>query len=599
MAEKAPQRSLRDKLAAGARRLRLNEALGVACWMALLSLGTVAVLGLVQRLFFLGDPVAVPVLSVLGLPAWTLWSALGLLLAPAAAGAAVYALSRKGPVTAAMAADERLGLRARLSSALVLDAAGTRSPMAPELLADARRYGAALRVRRDFPLELPRWANWARFTGILGVILVVILLPQWDLMGRRAQAKEREDGREEIRLVAERLQKRLTEALKRKPPAERKARNLPSHKLQEDLGKLLRELKEADDREEAIARINKLLDKAKLSKMRLAAMERMVRQMEQLEKMGEKADLPKGKLGKFAMAMAAGDFKKAAAELAKLKDEMAGGKLTDKQKADLKRELERLAKLTDDWKELAEQFEKAAGKMGDKEALEAMAAAMENLKELWELLKELGLEKGDGAGGLAGEGQQIEITKEMIDELKKMLKNAQRCAKCKKLYCFSCNRPRCGCEGEEQCDCQPGEGQGMGVPIPGPGGGGMGQGQGQGSGPGGQGSGPGTGGMGQGEGGKPPESEHGVDFKTTKARSKMGVGKIVGHMVVRGEPTVTGEKQRAEYRKAHAAAAKAASEEVESGRIPRDLRDYVRQYFTSTKLKGSTAPAKDTPKKGD
>ena len=54
-------------------------------------------------------------------------------------------------------------------------------------------------------------------------------------------------------------------------------------------------------------------------------------------------------------------------------------------------------------------------------------------------------------------------------------------------------------------------------------------------------------------------------------------------MFVRGLPSVTDDEKKTEFREAHGAAQRAASEEVSSGRIPRELRDYVREYFDSTK----------------
>jgi hypothetical protein len=194
---------------------------------------------------------------------------------------------------------------------------------------------------------------------------------------------------------------------------------------------------------------------------------------------------------------------------------------------------------------------------------------------------------------VGAEGQRVQLTKEMIDQLKNMLKNAQRCAKCKKLYCLNCGKPRCACEGLEQCDCPPGGGgDSMVVPIPGQGQGqGQGDGQGQGQGQGNGGSdqnGPGMGGPGHGEGGKAPEDPHDVKFQTTKVKGQMGPGRIVSHMFVRGLPSVTDDEKKTQFREAHGAAQRAASEEISSGRIPRELRDYVRDYFDSTKPDSST-----------
>ncbi|MHC4914594.1 MAG: hypothetical protein ACYTGB_03800 [Planctomycetota bacterium] len=577
MAQNPAQEALRQRLGAGVFRLRLNDAIGAASLTAMFSLGAMATIIVIQRIFFLGVPVKHPVLALLGMPAWALWSMLGLILVPVVTGSVAYLLSPKGLLTAAVIADERLGLRARLSSVVALDAACARSAMTPALLADAQQHSKAIRAARDFPVRAPRSALFLPF-GLCALMLAMVCLPQADVLGREQEFKEKEREKEEVVLAAKEIEKQLREALKRKPPRERTtAKNLPSKQLDDELSKLVKEMQEVQDREQAIAKLNKLMDKAKMLEMRITSMAEMMKQMERLKEMGEKADLPKGPAEKMAAAMAAGDFKKAAEEMEKLKEKLKDAGLSEEEKAALKRDLERLAKMTDDWKEMADQLQKAADNMGDEDALEAMQAAMEGLKELAQLVKELGLDKG--AEGMAGEAQQVELTQEMIDQLKKMLKNAQKCPTCKKLYCLNCGKPRCACDNLEECDCAEGGGAGGLVGLPGlgqQGGGGQG------------GDGPGMGGYGQGEGGKAPEDEHDVKFQTSKVKGQMGEGRIISHMFVKGLPSVTDDEKKVEYQEAHDAAAKAASDEVSSGRIPRELRTYVRDYFTSTKPKAKT-----------
>ncbi len=580
MTGSSTQEVLRRRLEAGVFRLRLSDAIGATSMTAMFSLGAMAAIIVVQRIFFLGVPVKHPVLALLGMPAWALWSMLGLALVPAGVGFAAYLMSPKGLLTAAVMADERLGLRARLSSVVALDTVSARSPMTPALLADAQKHSQAIRVARDFPLRAPRSAMFLPF-GLCALVLAMVCLPQADVLGREHKLKERESEKEDVVLAAKEIEKQLREALKRKPPRKRNStKNLPSKQLDDELSKLVQEMKEVQDREQAIAKLNKLLDKAKMLELRMASMAEMMRQMERLKEMGDKADLPKGEAAKIAAAMTAGDFKKAAEELEKLKEKLKDADLSEDQKAALKRDLERLSKMTDDWKEMADQLQKAADKLGDDEALQAMQAAMEGLKELAKLVKELGLDKG--AEGMAGEAKQMQLTQEMIDQLKKMLKNAQKCPQCKKLYCLNCGKPRCACQGLEQCDCDEGGGGQCGlVGLPG-----LAQQAGAGAG----GEGPGMGGPGHGEGGKAPEDPHDVKFQTTKVKGKMGEGRIISHMFVKGLPSVTDDEKKVEYQEAHEAAAKAASEEVSSGRIPRELRAYVRDYFTSTKPKAGARP---------
>jgi tetratricopeptide (TPR) repeat protein len=588
----AANTSLSSMLSAGARRLRANDALRAGSFAALGALAAMALLVLAQRLF----PMAAPLpkesaLAFLRMSSWALWTMLGLVLVPLAAAAVAYARSRKNVLSAALAADERLGLRARLSSAVALEAATAgASPMSPALFADARSHAVALEVSREFPLRLPRAALFLP-PALIALGLALVFVPQRDLSGRPGQADPNAPGKEDLRQVAELMATKIAE-LNRKPGEPRRSEELPSEKLKDDMSKLVSEMKEAADREQAIAKLNKLLDEAKLAEQRLAGMEKMVRQMEQLEKMGDKADLPKGAVEALAGSMARGDFKKASEELQKLGDKLKDGKLSDKQLGELKRDLERLAKMSGDWKELSDELAKAAAELGENDraqALEQLAAAMEDMKELAELLKELGADGVNDGQELGQEGQRVQLTEEMIKQLKEMLKNAQRCAFCRKMYCLNCGQPRCGCEGLPQCECQGGPGGAAGLP-------GLGQMGGVGAG---AGAGAGTGGPGQGQGGNPPENPHDVKFQTTKAPGQVdSQGQIIGHMWTKGAPTLKDDDKKAEYQAAHEAAAKAASEAVESGKIPRELREYVRNYFDTTRVKpqppppGKTAPEK-------
>jgi len=603
MAYSSTQDGLNRRLTAGAMRLRLNDSLQWASWGALGAVGGMFVLVLLQRFAYLDAPVESPLLdqkaemgalayymqktlAAMCLPSWALLVMLGLTFTPLVSGAAGFLFSRKGVLAAAMTADERLGLHARLSSAIAMDQHSARSPMAPALLGDAQKHASALNVGRDFPVRTPRQAAWA-LLGFAALVLTVLLLPQADVFGREARIKRKKKEKEDVRLATREMEAELKEALRRKPPRKRKGgKELPSRKLDDDLSRLVREMREAADRDQAITKLNKLKDQAGMTRARMAAMAAMMQRMKKLKKLGPDADLPKGAASKMAQAMMGGNFDKAAEELKKLMDELKKKMkdrekgLSEEEKAELKRELEKLAKMTDDWKELSEQFDKAAGKLGDKDGLEAMQEALEGLDELAKLLKDLGME-GDGGEGLAGECKQIKITQEMIDQLKKMLQNAQKCAACQKLYCLKCGKPRCACEGLEECSCQAGQGQCGMMQIPG-----LGVAGGQGGA--GAGKGPGMGGPGQGEGGKAPVDPHDVKFTSTKVRGKMGEGKIISHMFVKGMPSVTDEEKKTEYRAAHDAATKAASEEVNSGRIPRELREYVRDYFTSTDPAGKT-----------
>ena len=104
MTEREPmsENVLSRRLAAGARRMRLNDGLELAGKAGVLALAAMVLLAFFQRLLFLGAPLDWPVLATFNLPGW-IWSCmLALLAVPAAAVGLGYALSGRGSFSAAL-----------------------------------------------------------------------------------------------------------------------------------------------------------------------------------------------------------------------------------------------------------------------------------------------------------------------------------------------------------------------------------------------------------------------------------------------------------------------------------------------------------------
>jgi hypothetical protein len=113
-------------------------------------------------------------------------SALILTLAVAAAtGWAIW--KRPTTVKAALEADERLGLRERLTSSLELE--GVDAPMIDELHADARAHVGKINISRDFPVRPPRALRWVAAPSV-AFLLMYVLMPEWDLLGHRERVAE-------------------------------------------------------------------------------------------------------------------------------------------------------------------------------------------------------------------------------------------------------------------------------------------------------------------------------------------------------------------------------------------------------------------------
>jgi hypothetical protein len=128
----------------------------------------------------------------------------------AAAGGALWGWNRKiSAMDAARLADQRLGLKERLSSGLEIAEGRCESPLAPALIEDAARHGALLQPAEVFPWRLPREGRWLALAAVL--LAGVFVLPELPFFqSPREQAERaalRREGRR-IESIAREVEKR-------------------------------------------------------------------------------------------------------------------------------------------------------------------------------------------------------------------------------------------------------------------------------------------------------------------------------------------------------------------------------------------------------
>ena len=134
-------------------------------------------------------------------------------------------LPRIGLLEAAAKADERAGWKERISSAMALDS--VERPMEAALVEDADD-----RLRRHSPSELiplsaPREVRYVRLVAVL-VAAVLFLVPELDLLGYQAEAREKEKEREDIEVALVKLERRKKNMEKiNKDPSEKEKAILP------------------------------------------------------------------------------------------------------------------------------------------------------------------------------------------------------------------------------------------------------------------------------------------------------------------------------------------------------------------------------------
>lgn len=379
----------RKDLVRFARRARARQGLVRAVHTALRVLFYALCCALAAILVMKFSGIAIPVReSVLGLCAIVGVAALIALFFP-----------RKDILETAAEVDRRAGWKERLSSALALPA--LTHPMEQALVDDVRAKLKEQKPSRLFPLRAP---GELKFSPVVAIAIAAVsyLMPQIDVFGVIAKEKEKKKEKEEISLAVERLERRKKELEKG---------DRPMDKVKDAIKKidaLASEFqKHPPERKEALAQVNKLSEELKKLKDDLA---KAAAYAEKIQKAAGEKGGDAGELGKL---MKEGKFQQAVAELAKMRNALQEGKMTEAEREKLRKQMEALAdKLAKDkdLNELEKKLAKAMKGMQDnnekdlddlQQALGKLDAELGEKDALADALKDLenladALAKGEG-----------------------------------------------------------------------------------------------------------------------------------------------------------------------------------------------------------
>lgn len=551
------------------RRLWLNRWLRQLGWLATFASGVFIVAVLVERMFYVGVPMAATAGALAGL---------------AVLGSLIWlAVSRDDRMAAAQALDVAAGLRERVTSGLYCT--GSDEPFSRSVYADAVRTVRRITVAKHLGVRYPRSMNWATCTT-LAALVVLWVMPSYDLLGLFAKQRDVEERRQALKTTQAAIQQTV-ERLKERTPDESLLKDIETLA---DLASLKNA--EATDaaelRRKAVKRLDELSEKLKRQKDssesdEIGEIKKMLRRLDTQQEVSSAVD-------KLRQGLAKGDFKAAKEALKKIQEQLAKSK-TPEDKAKAAEMQDKLAKLAADLdklasqKRLADQLEKSglSKKQADK--------MLENLskRDLKDIKKDL---------------EKQGLNKEQIKKLMKQIaKNKAACAKCKGLA-SSLGAASKGMKGssdmssgqaasdlakaseqlsamemmeQEMADleatlselssCKGGlcEGQGEGAC---PGGGMFGEGGATGG---------GMGALGRGRGGRAPRKETKVKYSPDRLKGQQSPGAMIGEMFVDGEQM----KGQAEQKAAEAvsAAARDATEAIDRDRVPRVYHRSVKDYF--------------------
>ncbi|NUP90178.1 MAG: hypothetical protein HUU25_10195, partial [Candidatus Sumerlaeia bacterium] len=346
-------------------------------WLRFLHLTLVGLfwLSILAALTLVAGRLVLPIDDETAWQSWTHLAVAGLLALCVPVGVLGALLGRLTLFHAAVEADGRLGLKERISSAILLR--GARRPMEELLEADAVVAAQHIRPRRDFPFTPPRTLRWLP-VPVFALVITALLLDQHNLLaGSQAPTPEERAeltlAREENQDEAQRLEELATLIEETASSS-----SSPEHfaELRRELEQIAENLREADaSRLEEVADLSNLADQA--AQQREAA----ERRLEQTS--GFAADPSAQRTAGLQQAMQEGDFERAREMLQELaqeiQQEMASGEMTAEQLEQLADEIERMAEQMGENSETGQQLAQAAQAAAQKKLREIAQEALKRL----------------------------------------------------------------------------------------------------------------------------------------------------------------------------------------------------------------------------
>jgi hypothetical protein len=452
-------------------------------------------------------------------------------------------LRRVRLMEAAVRADEALGLKERLSTALQIREAKNEAEAA--VLEDAAEHARGIRAGQAFPMRLGRPFGRAAF-AMAALVLLYLYMPQFNLLARAAQ---KQNGPSPVAVEAKKeAVKQLEELAGQIGQADKVEAPQIAKKLEKDLGLLARQIKEQKlTGEQAVAKMEKIGEK-------------ITQRREEIEKMMEKAANMQTRgegrnLSPIAKAMQKGDFAKAAKALEELKKQMQSGQMSEEQKKQLAQEMKQLAAQLGKESTLGQSLEQAADKMAQGQMNQALgemddaASQMQNMEAMLNELKAL-----DG------------LDYDMDGRKKALTGKPMPCEECGKM----CQGGLCESCAQKRGPWKPGDSRKQG--------GGM-------------------GGPGIGQGSIAEEGDGKTGFEKKRLKGDIQPGEIIARMKVPGRQP-PGEI-KTQFEELRVQSSQAAEDTIRGEKLPLEHKALVRQYFDSIKMdQAQGTPAAATPTGG-
>ena len=383
--------------------------------------------------------IAIPKIWVISVDANTWFASwgLGAICSGLVLSIALTYMLRRDSIDAAIEIDKRFGLKERVSSALALTEGEVDTEAGQALMQDAEKRISRIDVRDEFKFSF----TWKSMLPLLPAALVFasLVLPNATLTTETEAATESEQKIEQaIKKAQAALRKKIE---KKRKDAEAKGLKETSDifkKMEKNLDALKK--KKQGDVQKALAKLNDLKSELEKRRKELGGSEKLKKQLAAMK------NLQQGPADKMIKAIKRGDMKTAIKEIKKMQDKMKNGKLSEKDKKRLSKQLQAMQKKMENMIKAHQQAKKAlkkkienlqkqgklaeAGKLQQKlNQLKQQDKQMNRMNQMAQNLNKAAqaLQKAAQKGGKPQQQQQnMNQAAQQMDQLAKQMDQMQR-----------------------------------------------------------------------------------------------------------------------------------------------------------------------------
>lgn len=333
----------------------------------------------------------------------------------------IAALTGASRVDAAVAIDREFHLNDRLATVLTLPEGLRETPAGRALTADTLKHIQDLDIPEKFGLRLPKTAWVPLIPGLLAVGL--LFAPGLSKLQARTTTAEVSDTLDKEQVAKQ--AKTLSRTIAKKREEMKKGEFGEVEKLLAEIEKAADKLAKSppQQKDKAMVELNQLTDQLKERQKQLGSTDQITKQLQNLKDLSMD-----GPADQFTKDLAKGDYAQAAKELAKLQEKMTSGKMTEKEKSELKeqlaevqKQLEKLANLDQRKKQLEEALKN--GSMS-KEAFEQQMSKLndqsKDLQKLAQMAQQMAkAQKAMSKGDMKKAAEELGMSQKELEQMAK------------------------------------------------------------------------------------------------------------------------------------------------------------------------------------